>query len=82
MSNGFKIAHPPILNADNGRAYKMRLGFDLRNAQDALKLKKIEAQCLADICRSQAREIKNKNATIALLQKRIAAANAIAGGRP
>lgn len=81
MSNGFKIAHPPVLNADNGSAYKLRFELDLRNAQDALKLKKIEARCLADLCRSQAREIRNKNATIALLQKRLAAANAISGGR-
>ena len=72
MSHGNAIAHPPVtIHADNGRAYQFETELELKRLKDALRLKQIEAQCLADLCRKHMQEIRNKNATIALLQKRL-----------
>jgi hypothetical protein len=77
MSNGNQIAHPPtVMHCDNRRGYRTNQEI-LQQMHDALKLKQIESQCLADLCRKNAAEIRNKNATIALLQKRLLTATHI-----
>jgi hypothetical protein len=72
MSNGKQTVHPPtLLHMDNGGMYRT----ELNRIKDQLRLKIIESQCLADLGRKMLSEIRNKNATIAILQKRLAVAS-------
>lgn len=79
MPNGFRIARPPVLHTDNGGTYKNQRQIDLDDALSALKLKRIENQCLAELCRVKDKRIMEQDATICDLQKRVATLSKIRG---